>query len=265
MEEASQPVVRVRSVTKVYGGLVALDGVSFDIRRGEVLGLVGDNGAGKSTMLKILSGVIEPTDGVLEVDGEPLVFSSPIAATEAGISTVYQDLAIAPQRTVVDNFFLGREILRDSWLGRTFGWLDHKAMTSATRERLLELRVKIKDLNAACRDLSGGQRQALAIARAAAWTERVLLLDEPTSALGVEQHHEVLELIKDTRDQGKAVVLVSHQMPDILEVCDRIVVFRLGRVVAFVDRRDMTVDHLVSYITGAASMDSPALSAAETN
>jgi ABC-type sugar transport system ATPase subunit len=256
------PVVRVRSVTKRYGGLVALDDVSFDVRPGEVLGLVGDNGAGKSTMLKILSGVIAPTEGSIEINGQPVSFTSPLDASRAGISTVYQDLALAPQRTVVDNFFLGRELVVPNLFGRLFGWLDQARMKRITRERLMELRVKIKDLDAACRDLSGGQRQALAIARAAAWCEGVLLLDEPTSALGVEQHHEVLQLVKDTREAGRSVVLVSHQMPDILEVCDRIVVFRLGKVAAVADRADMSAERLVSYITGAASMEAPTPAAA---
>ena len=247
--------LRIRSVTKRYGGLVALDDVSFDVRQGEVLGLVGDNGAGKSTMLKILSGVIPPTTGGIEIGGRLVELKDPLNAAKAGISTVYQDLALAPQRTVVDNFFLGRELLARTGSGAGWDGSIAKAMTQETRARLLELRVKIRDLNAACGDLSGGQRQALAIARAAAWCDSVLLLDEPTSALGVEQHHEVLELIKDTRSRGHTVILVSHQMPDILEVCDRIVVFRFGRVVAIVNREDITVDHLVSYITGAASMD----------
>jgi len=248
----SPPALRVSSVSKSYGGVVALNDVNFDVQHGEVVGLVGDNGAGKSTMLKIISGAIAPTSGSISIDGVEHHFSGPLDASEAGVSTVYQDLALSPQRSVVDNFFLGRELIKNNWLGRVTGWLDQPAMLQQTKSRLADLRVRIKDINAECKDLSGGQRQALAIGRAAAWATGVLLLDEPTSALGVEQHQEVLGLIRNARDRGLGVVLVSHQMPDILGVCDRIVVLRLGKVVTIVDRAHITGDDLVGYITGAA-------------
>lgn len=239
------------NVSKHYGGIKALEEVSLEVRAGEVVGLVGDNGAGKSTMLKVIAGVIEPTSGSLAIDGEPVRFARPSDATERGISTVYQDTAVSPQRDVVANFFLGRELVVDNWFGRKLGWLDRKAMTRVTRERLAELRVKIRDLRVQAGDLSGGQRQALTIARAAAWCDRVLLLDEPTSALGVEQHAEVLQLVHEARDSGLAVILVSHQIPDIVELCDRVIVLRLGRVVASLSREEIVAEDLVGYITGA--------------
>ena len=189
----------------------------------------------------------------MAIDGEPMEFTNPAAAAAAGISTVYQDLALAMERDVVANFFLGREILVGHWLGRRLGWLDRRTMRERTAQELAQLHTRIPNIDARCKDLSGGQRQALAIARASAWCERVLLLDEPTSALGVEQQREVLDLIRRVRDLGTAVILVSHQMPDVLAVCDRITVLRLGSVVAAVPRKDVSVDDLIAYITGAKS------------
>jgi len=246
-----RPILKVMNVTKTYGGLHALNGVSMDVLPGEVMGLVGDNGAGKSTLVKIIAGVQPPTSGQIEVDGELREFASPIDAVEAGISTVYQDLALAMQRDVTANFFLGRELLCDGWLRRRLGWLDRTSMRERTKQELAKLHIRIPNVHAMCRDLSGGQRQALAIARAAAWCRRVLLLDEPTSALGVRQQHEVLELIRRIRDRGVAVVLVSHQMQDVVSVCDRVTVLRLGNVAASLAGSDITVANLVAYITGA--------------
>jgi simple sugar transport system ATP-binding protein len=241
----------VKDVVKHYGGVQALRGVSLHVDDGEVLGLVGDNGAGKSTLLKILSGATFPSGGQIELDGQPVTFADPAAAHAAGLATVYQDLALADQRDVVANFFLGRELLAKSWLGRRLGWLDTKAMTAHTISELARLHTRIPDVHAAARHLSGGQRQALAIARAAAWTGKVLLLDEPTSALGVEQQEQVLELIRRVRAEGIAVVLISHQMPHVLAVCDRVVVLRLGQVAATLIAEDLTSENLVGYITGA--------------
>jgi simple sugar transport system ATP-binding protein len=241
----------VRDLAKHYGGVHALCGVSLHVDAGEVLGLVGDNGAGKSTLLKILSGAAAPSSGHVLLDGQPVQFASPVTARDAGVSTVYQDLALAGQRDVVANFFLGREKLAGNWLARRVGWLDSKAMAAHTTGELARLRTRIPDVHLASRDLSGGQRQALAIARAAAWTSKVLLLDEPTSALGVEQQQQVLDLIRRVRDEGIAVLLVSHQMPDVLRVCDRAVVLRLGRVAATLVGGDLSGENLVGYITGA--------------
>ncbi|MGH3168276.1 MAG: ATP-binding cassette domain-containing protein [Trebonia sp.] len=247
------PRLAVRDLTKHYGGVQALRGVTLHVDAGEVLGIVGDNGAGKSTLLKILSGATFPTSGQVLLDGEPVRFSAPAAAYEAGIATVYQDLALAGQRDVVTNFFLGREKLSGNWLARRVGWLDRKAMAAHTVSELARLRTRIPDVRLASRDLSGGQRQALAIARAAAWTGKVLLLDEPSSALGVEQQQQVLYLIRRVSGEGIAVVLISHQMPDVLKVCDRTVVLRLGQVAATLTGNDLTSENLVGYITGAMS------------
>jgi simple sugar transport system ATP-binding protein len=245
------PILEIRDVSKHYGGLRALHEVTLHAHAGEVVGLVGDNGAGKSTLLKIIAGAQLPSSGDVVIDGVPRHFTRPTEAVDAGITTVYQDLALAMQRNVVANFFIGRELVVDSWLGRRLGWLDTDAMTRTTQEELARLHTRIPDVQAMCLQLSGGQRQALAIARAAAWCRRVLLLDEPTSALGVEQQREVLDLIRRIRAQGVAIVLVSHQMQDVVSVCDRVTVLRLGEVVATLTRQDITVDNLIAFITGA--------------
>ena len=241
----------VRDLSKHYRGVEALRGVSLQVNAGEVLGMVGDNGAGKSTLLKILAGAITPSGGDILIDGQPVQFASPSAAQQAGIATVYQDLALAAQRDVVANFFLGREVISRGWLARRIGWLDTRQMSAHTASELARLHTRIPDVHAAARDLSGGQRQALAIARACAWTSRILLLDEPTSALGVEQQQQVLDLIQRVKQDGIAVIFVSHQMPDVLAVCDRVVVLRLGALAATLAGRELNAENLVGYITGA--------------
>lgn len=241
----------VRNLSKHYRGVEALRGISLQVDAGEVLGIVGDNGAGKSTLLKILAGATTPSGGDILIDGQPVQFASPSAAQQAGIAVVYQDLSLAAQRDVVANFFLGREIISGSWLARRIGWLDTRQMSAHTASELARLHTRIPDVHLASRDLSGGQRQALAIARAAAWTSKVLVLDEPTSALGVEQQQQVLDMIRRVRDEGIAVLLISHQMPDVLAVCDRAVVLRLGLVAAMLIGDDLTGENLVGYITGA--------------
>ncbi len=245
----------VKGVSKHYGGVHALQGVSLEVAAGEVLGLVGDNGAGKSTLLKILSGAIAPSEGEIVLDGEAVSFATPHAAKEAGIATVYQDLALAAQRDVVSNFFLGRELISKGFLGKTMGWLDQKAMREHTVRELARLGTRIPDVRLATKELSGGQRQALAIARAAAWTSKVLLLDEPTSALGVEQQAQVLELIRRVKAEGIAVIFISHQMQDVMAVCDRVVVLRLGKVAKTLGSAELTSENLIGYITGAKIAD----------
>lgn len=241
----------VTDIGKRFGGIVALSSIGFSVAPGEVVGLVGDNGAGKSTLLKILSGVLAPTTGSIHIDGQRVEFSAPRDAMNAGLATVYQDLALASYRTVVQNFFLGRELLSPHPVARAVGILDHKRMALRTREALDALHTRLPDIQRLTRDLSGGQRQILAIARAATWSDKVLLLDEPTSALGVEQQREVLDLIRRVRDTGTAVILVSHQMPDVTEVCDRAIVLRLGQVARTLSGDEMTYENLVGYITGA--------------
>jgi ABC-type sugar transport system ATPase subunit len=243
-------VLSLKGISKRYGGVQALTDVSFAIRDGEVLGLVGDNGAGKSTLIKVLAGAHQPTEGHIDIDGEPQEFHNPSDATAAGITTVYQDLALVLHRDVPSNFFLGRELTAAGIKGR-LGWLDREEMRRQTATQIERLHVRLPKLSALAGDLSGGQRQGLAIARAAAWCQRLLLLDEPTSALGVEQQHEVLELILRIKESGRSVILISHQMPHIIQVCDRVVVLRLGRVAATLEREDLTPENLVGYITGA--------------
>ncbi|WP_233255597.1 ATP-binding cassette domain-containing protein [Naasia lichenicola] len=233
----------------------ALSNVNFDVKAGEVVGLVGDNGAGKSTLLKILSGALQPTSGHIVADGEEVTFTTPHVAREHGVSAVYQDLALAPQRDVVSNFFLGKEVLRTGVSGTVFRRLDRPAMRSKVISELARLKTNLPSVDVEVRNLSGGQRQTLAIARAASWCERVLLLDEPTSALGVAQQAEVLQLITRVAESGIGVIFISHQMKDVLAVCDRIFVLRLGRIVAELDARELDAETLIGYITGAIVQD----------
>jgi simple sugar transport system ATP-binding protein len=260
MDNSSAPALVLRNVSKHYGGLRALHEVSFSVDPGTVVGLVGDNGAGKSTLMRLVAGAERPSSGEIEVGGGVRAFASPSDAAKAGISVVYQDLALALQRDVVANVFLGRELLVHGRIGHWLGWLDRPAMKKEVAAALADLHTRIANVSAQCRDLSGGQRQALAIARAVMWCERLLLLDEPTSALGVEQQHEVLDVIRRVRDRGIAVVLVSHQMLDVASVCDRAVVLRQGKVVGRLERNELSMDNLVAHITGARSSvptDSP--------
>ena len=208
--------------------------------------MVGDNGAGKSTLMKIVAGVQPPTSGDIEIAGEHRVFANPIDAVESGISTVYQDLALAMHRDVVAaNFFLGREVTSSGWLGGGLGWLDRPAMRARTRDELADSTRGYRTSRRLAVSCRAGSAQALAIAARAAWCRRVLLLDEPTSALGVKQQQEVLELIRRIRDAGVAVVLVSHQMQDVVSVCDRVTVLRLGKVAARLTKDQITVENLV--------------------
>lgn len=249
--KAGETAISLRGISKRYGGVQALQDVTFDIELGTVVGLVGDNGAGKSTLVRIIAGVEQPTSGTLEVGTAHNTVSGPVDASERGISVVYQDLALALQQDVSANVFLGREILVKHWLGRHLGWLDRREMRTRTAAALAELHTKIPDLNARCQDLSGGQRQALAIARAVMWCDRLLVLDEPTSALGVEQQREVLDLVRRVRDLGVAVLFVSHQMADVQSVCDHVVVLRRGQLVARLSDREIDSDSLIRHITGA--------------
>ena len=248
------PVLSVRGISHWFGGLQALRNVDLDLYPAEILAIVGDNGAGKSTLLKILAGNMKPTSGEVRVGGEVVSFDKPASATQAGIATVYQDLALALDLSTAENMFLGRErAVRDvprRWLGH----LDRRGMETETRAALDRVHVRIPDISTPCANLSGGQRQAVAIARAITWCDRVLLLDEPTAALGVEQQREVLDLITHTRDTlGVSVIFVSHQLPHVLEVADRIAVLRRGSVSQVLRGNAATAEKLVAAITGLDS------------
>ncbi|TML88947.1 MAG: sugar ABC transporter ATP-binding protein [Actinobacteria bacterium] len=249
--EVSQPVIEARGITKRYGALTALHGVDLSVRPGEVVGLVGDNGAGKSTLIKILSGALEPTDGAVLIDGRQADLRSPLHARQQGIETVYQDLALAPDLTVAENLFIGRELKRAD-LRRFVGTLDRKRMNRHAQEQLERLRIRIDAVTDRADTLSGGQRQAIAVARAVAWGRRIILMDEPTAALGVEEQQKVAELIDEVRRAGTPVLLVSHNIPQVHEICDRIVVLFHGRVVADLNRNDVDIEDVVMWITGAA-------------
>lgn len=244
------PVLRMQQISKRYGQVEALRGADLDVHPGEVVGLVGDNGAGKSTLVKVLSGTEQPDGGQILLDGQSVRFDTPAAARAQGLETVYQDLALAPDLDAPANLFLGREIMRGGAAG-WLGLLDKKRMRQRADQIFSELRVQIPALTAPVAAYSGGQRQAVAVARAASWATRALLLDEPTAALGVVQTRQVLDLIREIRDSGVAVVLVSHSMPDVFAVCDRVQVLRAGRRVATFDARATTVTAVISAMTGA--------------
>jgi len=250
------PVLEARGITRSFGHIEALKGVDFDIDAGEVVALIGDNGAGKSTLVKIMSGADRPTSGHLLSNGAPLELDGPVQARSIGIETVYQDLALAPHLSAVDNMFLGREIMRPGILG-ALGMMQRGAMQEKSRTEFAELGATVSDLHSAVVNMSGGQRQSIAVARAAAWAQQVIFLDEPTAALGVVQTQNVLELIRRVRDRGVAVVLISHSMPHVLAVADRVQVLRQGRRVATYDAKRTTMEELVGAMTGAISQETP--------
>lgn len=245
----SSALYEVRGVGKRYGGVVALDQVDFALNAGEVVGLVGDNGAGKSTLVKVLSGAHEPDSGEIYLENRRRVWKSPHDALEAGIETLYQDSGIAPDLTVAANVFLGREILRKGFLGK-LGFLDEKSMRKQAHEELERVGIAVPASSRPVSRLSGGQRQAVAIGRAVAWAHKVIILDEPTNHLGARQAGEVLEVIRRAKDKGFGVIFISHTLPHVLEVTDRIVVLRLGRVVADAPSSSFTPDSLLKVITG---------------
>jgi simple sugar transport system ATP-binding protein len=244
------PLLTARGITKRYGRVNALRGVDFDVRAGEVVALVGDNGAGKSTLVRVLSGATLPDGGEILLDGEPVRFDSPIAAQRLGIETVYQDLALAADLDPAANLFLGRELLRPAPLS-WFGVLDRARMRRRSVEIFAELGVGLPDPTARLGTMSGGQRQSVAVARAVSWASKVVFMDEPTAALGVVQTRRVLDLIRRVRDRGVSVVLISHNMPEVMAVSDRVEVLRLGSRVARFDTADTDVEQLVGAMTGA--------------
>ena len=246
----AEPLLEARGIVKSFGRVRALRGASFTVNAGEVVALIGDNGAGKSTLVKTLSGVHEPDDGEIRFEGRPVTIPTPVAARELGIETVYQDLALAPDLESSANLFLGREATRAGLLGR-LGFLDKPAMRRRTEEAFKKLGVGVQDSTAAVATLSGGQRQGVAVARAVTWAGKVVFMDEPTAALGVVQTRNVLELIRRVRETGLAVVLITHNMPEVMEVSDRVEVLRLGERVARFTTADTAMEELVGAMTGA--------------
>jgi simple sugar transport system ATP-binding protein len=244
------PILEARDIVKTYGHVQALEGANFSVFPGEVVALIGDNGAGKSTLTQVISGVIRPDSGELLFDGRPVNIGSPAAAQELGIETVFQDLALAPDLDGAANVYMGRELLKPGFLGK-LGVLDKRAMKAGAETAFRDLGVAVKDADAAVAYLSGGQRQGVAVARAASWASRVIIMDEPTAALGVVQTENVLNVIRRVRDNGVAVVLISHNMPDVIKVADRIEVLRLGKRVAVFRRGEATLESLVGAMTGA--------------
>ena len=252
MTDKRQPVLEARDIVKTFGKVEALRGANFTVYPNEVVALVGDNGAGKSTLVKTLVGVHPPDRGELMFEGKPVHLATPSDARALGIETVYQDLALAAEVDPAANMFLGREILRPGLLGK-LGFLDKKAMRKRSGEAFKQLGVRIQDLTAPVANMSGGQRQGIAISRAVTWADKVVFMDEPTAALGVVQTRNVLDLIKRVREQGRSVVLISHNMPEVFEVADRIEVLRLGTRVARLATKDVSMEDVVAAMTGAAS------------
>jgi ABC-type sugar transport system ATPase subunit len=233
------PVIEARGIVKTYGAVLAVDQVDFVLRQGEIVGIVGDNGAGKSTLIKILSGAAQPDAGTILIDGQEMRFSNPKEAKRLGIETVYQDLGLFDDLSVAANIFVGREMKRYRW------FLDHRGMLDFAREVILKLKVDVPDARADARNLSGGQRQAVAVARSVAFGTRIVILDEPTSALSRSASEKVLDIIRDLKRTGLSVILISHDLEHVLEVAERIVVMRQGRVAGVVDRKDVDVSDVV--------------------
>ena len=244
------PILEARKLSRSFGHVRALDEADFDINAGEVVALIGDNGAGKSTMVKALTGNLEVDAGELLFEGRPVTISTPHQASDMGMEVVYQDLALAPHLNPVQNMFLGREIPRKGILGR-LGFMDEKAMRSKAKAGFDDLGGTVRSLIAEVGSMSGGQRQQIAIVRSITWADKIVFLDEPTAALGVVQTKNVLDTIKRVRDKGIAVVLISHSMPHVLEVADRVQVMRLGTRVATLPAEGTTVEELVGAMTGA--------------
>lgn len=246
------PILSAHGLVKRYGRVTALDRADFELYPGEILAVIGDNGAGKSSLIKALSGAILPDEGEIRLDGQPVTFRSPMEARKAGIETVYQNLALSPALSIADNMFLGREIRRAGPLGALLRVLDRPAMEKIAREKLSELGLMtIQNINQAVETLSGGQRQGVAVARAAAFGSKVVIMDEPTAALGVKESRRVLELILEVRSRGMPIVLISHNMPHVFEVADRIHIHRLGRRLCVIDPKAYSMSDAVAFMTGA--------------
>jgi fructose transport system ATP-binding protein len=248
-------VMQATGLVKRYGQVTALDGADFELRAGEILAVIGDNGAGKSSLIKALSGATIPDQGSIRLDGRPVHFKSPIDARKHGIETVYQDLAVAPAMTIAENLFLGRELRKPGIAGSLFRLIDKRAMQEQAAGYMQELKIGIRSMAQPLETLSGGQRQGVAVARSAAFAKHVVILDEPTAALGVKEGNMVLELIRRVRDKGLPVILISHNMPHVFEIADRIHIQRLGRRAAVVNPKAISMSDTVAIMTGAKPVE----------
>ena len=246
------PVLVAKKLSKKYGKVVALENADLELYPGEVLGVIGDNGAGKSTLIKALCGAVIPDSGEIQLDGNKVSFTSPIEARKLGIETVYQNLALSPALSITDNMFLGREISQKGLMGKFFKFLDQKAMAEEARKRLSDLGLlTIQNINQLVETLSGGQRQGVAVARATSFGTKVVIMDEPTAALGVKESRRVLELIGEVRARGIPIILISHNMPHVFEVADRIHIHRLGTRLCVIDPKKYEMSDAVAFMTGA--------------
>ncbi len=244
-------ILEARNIVKRYGHVTALDGANLELRAGEVLAIIGDNGAGKSTLIKVLCGAVIPDEGEVLLDGVSVHFHSPLDPRKRGIETVYQDLAVAPALDIATNLFLGREVRRHGLLGSWFRLLDKDRMKREAQQKMAELKFHLPSIDSAVEDLSGGQRQGVAVARSAIFARRLVIMDEPTAALGVRESGEVLNLIRTIRDRGLPVILISHNMPHVFELADRIQIMRLGRRVALTTPQQHSMAEVVAIMTGA--------------
>ncbi|GGH37551.1 mannose ABC transporter ATP-binding protein /fructose ABC transporter ATP-binding protein /ribose ABC transporter ATP-binding protein [Cribrihabitans marinus] len=255
----TDPILSARNLVKRYGHVTAIDHCDFDLYPGEILAVIGDNGAGKSSLIKAVSGAVAPDEGEVWLEGAKVAFTSPNDAREAGIETVYQQLALSPALSIADNMFMGRELRKPGILGSWFRMLDSAAMQKFARDKLTELGLMtIQNINQAVETLSGGQRQGVAVARAAAFGSKVIILDEPTAALGVKESRRVLELIQDVKSRGIPIILISHNMPHVFELADRIHIHRLGKRLTVVDPKDISMSDAVALMTGAMTPDDAA-------
>ncbi len=252
-EGPRRPVLSAQGLVKRFGRVVALDGTDFELFPGEILAVIGDNGAGKSTLIKALSGAVRVDEGNIHLDGQPVKFNSPMEARAAGIETVYQNLALSPALAIADNMFMGREIRKPGFLGSIFRSLDRPEMERQAQSMLTDLGLlTIQSIKQAVETLSGGQRQGVAVARAAAFGSKVIIMDEPTAALGVKESRRVLDLILDVKKRGMPIVLISHNMPHVFEVADRIHIHRLGQRICIIDPNEYKMSDAVAFMTGAA-------------
>jgi fructose transport system ATP-binding protein len=250
----NEPILSARGLVKHFGSVIALDGADFDLMPGEILAVIGDNGAGKSVMIKTMNGAIIPDQGEVRLEGRVVDFRSPIEARDAGIETVYQTLALSPALSIADNLFLGREIRKPGFLGRWFRMTDTARMQKLAHEKLDELGLlTIQNIRQSVETLSGGQRQGVAVARAAAFGSKVIIMDEPTAALGVKESNKVLDLMRDLRERGMPIVLISHNMPHVFDVADRIHIQRLGKRLCVIDPAGYSMSDAVSFMTGATT------------